>query len=77
MGYSGTILIPRSPHTVRVIKSRRMRAVGQVAGMREGGGVYRLLVERLEGKRPLGRPKCKWENNIKMYLTDIGINGVN
>jgi hypothetical protein len=39
--------------------------------------VYRVLVGRLEGKIPLGRPRCRWEDNIKMYLRDIGINGAN
>jgi hypothetical protein len=45
--------------------------------MGEGGGVYRLLVGRPEGKRPLGRPRRRWENNIKMDLRDIGIDGAN
>jgi hypothetical protein len=62
---------------VRVIKSRRMRWVGHVACMREGSGVYRVLVGRPEGKRPLGRPRHKWENIIKMDLREMGINGAN
>jgi hypothetical protein len=45
--------------------------------MREGRGVYRVLVRRPEGKRPLGRPRCTWEDNIKMDLREIGINGAN
>jgi hypothetical protein len=65
-----------SPNIVRVIKSRRMRWVGHVAHMGEGKGVYRVLVERPEGKRPLGRPRCRREDNIKMDLRDIGIDGV-
>jgi hypothetical protein len=57
-----------STNIVRVIKSRRMRWVGHVARMEEGGGVYRVLVGRPEGKRPLGRPKRRWEDNIKIDL---------
>jgi hypothetical protein len=45
--------------------------------MGEGRGVYRVLVGRPEGKRPLGRPRCRWEDNIKMYLREIGIDGAN
>jgi hypothetical protein len=45
--------------------------------MGEGRGVYRVLVGRPEGKRPLGRPRCKWEDSIKMNLREIGINGAN
>jgi hypothetical protein len=45
--------------------------------MGEGRGVYRVLVGRPEGKRPLGRPRRRWEDNIKMGLRDIGINGAN
>jgi hypothetical protein len=59
-----------SPNIVRVIKSRRMRWTGHVACMGEGRGVYRILVGRSEGKRPLGRPRRRWEDNIKM---EIGI----
>jgi hypothetical protein len=58
-----------------VIKSRRMRWEGHVARMREGRGVYRVLVGRPEGKRPLGRPRRRWEDNIKMNLREIGIDG--
>jgi hypothetical protein len=57
-----------SPNVVRMIKSRRMRLAGHVARMGEGRGVYRILVGRPEGKRPLGRPRRRWENNIKMDL---------
>jgi hypothetical protein len=62
---------------VRVIKSRRMRWAGYVAHMGEGRGVYRDLVGRPEGKRPLGRPRRRWEDNIKMGLREIGIDDVN
>jgi hypothetical protein len=66
-----------SPNIVRVIKSRRMRWAGHVACMGEGKGVYRVLVGRTEGKRPLGRPRRRWEDNIKMDLGEIGIDGAN
>jgi hypothetical protein len=57
-----------SPHIVRVIKSRRMKWAGHVARMGEGRNVYRVLVGRSEGKRPLGRPRRRWEDSIKMNL---------
>jgi hypothetical protein len=66
-----------SPNIVEVIKSRRMRWAGHVAFMGEGRGVYRVLVERPEGKRPLGRPRRRWEDSIKMDLREIGIDGTN
>jgi hypothetical protein len=66
-----------SPNIVRVIKSRRMRWAGHVARMGEGRGAYRVLVGGPEGKRPLGRPRCRWEDNIKMDLREIGIDGAN
>jgi hypothetical protein len=65
-----------SPNIVRVIKSRRMRCAGHVARMGEGRGVYRVLVGRPEGKRPLGRPRRRWDDNIKMDLREIGIGGM-
>jgi hypothetical protein len=57
-----------SPNIIRVIKSRRMRWSGNVARMGEGRGAYRILVGRPEGRRPLGRPRRRWEDNIKMDL---------
>jgi hypothetical protein len=66
-----------SPDVVRVIKSRRMRWTGHVARMGQGRGVYRVLVERPEGKRSLGRPRRRWEDNIKLDLREIGIDGAN
>jgi hypothetical protein len=66
-----------SPNIVRVIKSRRMRRAGHVARMVQGRGAYRVLVGRPEGKRPLGRRMRRWEDNIKMYLREIGIDGAN
>jgi hypothetical protein len=59
-----------SPNIVRVIRSRRMRWVGHAAHMGEGRGVYRVLVGRPEGKRPLGRPGHRWEDNIKLDLRE-------
>jgi len=56
------------PNIVRVVKSRRMRWAGHVACMREDRGVHRVLVGKPEGKRPLGRPRHRWEDNIKMDL---------
>ena len=57
-----------SPNIVRVIKSRRMRWAGHVARMSEERGVYRVLVGKPEGKRPLGRPRRRWMGNIRMDL---------
>jgi hypothetical protein len=57
-----------SPNIVRVIKSRRMRWSGHVARMEEGRGVHKVLVGKAEGKRPLERPRHRWEDNIKMDL---------
>jgi hypothetical protein len=64
-----------SPNIVRVIKSSRMRWAGHVARMGEGRCAYRILVGRPEGKRPLGRPRRRWEDNIKMDLGETGIDG--
>jgi hypothetical protein len=68
-----------SPNIVRMIKSRRMRWAGHVARMEEGKGIYRVLVGRPEGRRPLARPRPrrKWEDNVKMGLSEIGIDGAN
>jgi hypothetical protein len=54
-----------------------MRWAGHVAHMGERRGVYRVLVGKPKGKRPLGRPRHRWEENIKMDLREIGIDGVN
>jgi hypothetical protein len=62
---------------VRVIKSRSMRWDGHVARMGERTGVYRVLVGRTEGKKPVGRPRRRWEDNIKLDLREIGIDGAN
>jgi hypothetical protein len=66
-----------SPHIISVIKSRRMRWAGHVARMGKGRGVYRFLVGRPEGKRRLGRPRRRWEDNIKMDLREMGFDGAN
>jgi hypothetical protein len=60
---------------VRVIKLRGMRWAGHLARRGDGRGVYRVLVGRPEGKRPLGRPRRRWEDNIKMDLWGIGMDG--
>jgi hypothetical protein len=65
-----------SPDVIRQIKSRRMRWAGRVACMGEGRNVYRVLVGRPEGNRPLGRPRSRWKNGIKMDLREIGWRGV-
>ena len=59
------------PNIVRVVKSRRMRWSGHVARMGERRGVHRVLVGKPEGKRPLGRPRHSWEDNIKMDLQEV------
>jgi hypothetical protein len=66
-----------SPNIVRVIKTRIMKLAGHVARMGEGRRVYRVLVGRPEGKRPLGRPRRRGEDNIKIGLREIGIDGAN
>jgi hypothetical protein len=66
-----------SLNIVRVIKSRRVKWAEHVARTGEGRVVYRVLVGRLEGKRPLERPRRRWEDNTKMDLREIGIDGSN
>jgi hypothetical protein len=66
-----------SPDIIRVIKLRRMKWAGHVAHMGERRDVYRVLVGRPEGKRPLGRPRRRCEDNIKMNLREIGIDRAN
>ena len=63
------------PNILRVVNSRRMRWVGHVARMGEGRGMHRFLVWKPEGKRPLGRPRRRWEDNIKMDLREVGGGG--
>jgi len=61
-----------SPNIVRVIKSRRMRWAGHVTRMGEERGVYRVLVGKSEGRRPLGRPRRRWMDNISVDLQEVG-----
>jgi len=61
-----------SPNIVRVIKSRRMRWAAHVACMGEERGVYRVLVRKPEGRRPLGRPRRRWVDNIRVDLQEVG-----
>jgi hypothetical protein len=61
-----------SPNIIRQIKSRRKSSVGHVARMGEERKVYRVFVVKPEGKRPLGRPRRRWEDRIRMDLREIG-----
>jgi len=61
-----------SPNIVRVIKSRRMRWAGHVARTGEERGVYRVLLGKPEGRRPLGSPRHRWVDNIRMDLREVG-----
>ena len=65
-----------SPNIVRMVKSRRMRWAGHVALVGEVRGVHRVLVGKHEGKRPFGRPRHRWEDNIKMDLQEVGCGGM-
>jgi hypothetical protein len=65
-----------SPEIIRQVKSRRMRWAGHVARMGEERKLYKLLVGKLEGKRPMGRPRSRWEDGIRMDLMEIGFGGV-
>jgi hypothetical protein len=62
-----------SPSIIRIIKSRRMRWAGHVARMGEKRNAYRLLVGKQEGKKPLGRPRRRWVDNIRMDLGEVGM----
>jgi hypothetical protein len=65
-----------SPRIIRIMKSRRMRWAGHVARMGEKRNAYRLLVGKPEGKRPLGRPRHRWVDNIRIVLGEVGWGGV-
>jgi hypothetical protein len=62
-----------SPDIIRQVKSRRMRWTGHVVRIREDRKVYKVMVGKSEGKRPLGRPRCRWEDGIRMVLREIGL----
>jgi hypothetical protein len=66
-----------SPNIIRMIKSRRMRLAGHVARKGEKSNAYRILVGNSEIKRPLGRPRRRWVDNIKMDLREIGWDWIN
>ena len=67
----------RSPNIARVIKCRRLRWAGHVARMEEGRSAFKILTGKPTGKRPLGRPRRRWKDNIRMDLEEIGINAGN
>jgi hypothetical protein len=67
----------RSPNIVKLIKSRRLRWAGHVARMEEGRNALKILTGKPTGKRPLGRPRRRWEDNIRMDLEKIGISAGN
>ena len=62
-----------SPNIIRVIKSRRLRWAGHIARMEEGRSGFKILTGKPTGKEPLGRPRRRWEDNIRMDLEEIGI----
>jgi hypothetical protein len=64
------------PNIIGMIKTRRMRWAGHVTWMGEMRNAYRILVGKPEGKRPLGRPRRRWVDNIKMDLRETGLDGV-
>ena len=67
----------RSPNIVRVIKSTRLRWAGHVARVEEGRSAFKILTGKPKGKRPLGRPRRRWEDNIRMDLEEIGVSAGN
>ena len=66
----------RSPNIVRVIKARRLRWAGHVARMEESRSAFKILTGKPTGKRSLGRPRRRWEDNIRMDLEEIGVIGL-
>ena len=67
----------RSPNVVRVIKSRRLRWAVHVVRIEEGMSAFKILIDKPRVKIPLGRPRLRWEDNIRMNLEEIGINAGN
>ena len=65
----------RSPNIVRVIKSRKLRWAGHVARMEKGTSAFKIITGTNAGKRPFGRPRRRWEDNIRMDRNEIGFNG--
>ena len=65
-----------SPNVILVVKGRRWRWAGHVARMGEKRGAYRILVRKREGRRPLVKPRHRWENNIKMDLQEVVLVGM-
>ena len=65
-----------SPNIVQMIKSRRVRWVGHVVRVKKTKGVYMVLVGKPEGQRPLGRPRHRWEDNIKIDIQTVGCEGM-
>jgi hypothetical protein len=76
--FSSSNIIPfySSPSVIRMIKSRRMRWAGHITRMGKKKNAYRILVRKPDGKRPLGRPRRRWVDNIKLDLREIGWNGM-
>jgi hypothetical protein len=75
--FNEIVLLIFHSHIVRAIKATRLRWVGHVAHMGEGRVIYRVLVGKPEGKKPLGRSRRSWDDNIKLDLRQVGINGAN
>jgi hypothetical protein len=65
-----------SPSIIKMMKSRRMILVGHVTRIREKRNAYRILLGKPEGKRPLGRPRCRWVDNTKMGVRETGWGGI-
>ena len=66
----------RSPNIGRVIKSRRLRWAGHLTRMEEGRSAFKILTGKPTGKRPLGRPRRRWEGNIRIYLEEMRVIGL-
>ena len=77
VGFFSSRELVRSPNIVRVIKSRRLRWAGYVTRMEESRSAFKILTGKPTEKRPLGRPRRRWEDNIRMDLEGIGIKAGN
>jgi hypothetical protein len=69
------LILELSPRIIRIVKSRRTEWAGHVARMREKRNVYTILAGKPGGKRPIGRPRRRWVDNIKMDPREIGFDG--